>query len=73
MSPEALDLMQREKLTKMVMKDYFLDNNTKDSILKMEQDDIAQEAKILEESIFSEILDDLIKDTLFGVGIHTKR
>ena len=65
MSPEALDLMQREKLTKMVMKDYFLENNEKDSILKMEKADIAHEAKVLEDSIFSEILNDLLKDELF--------
>ena len=27
MSPEALDLMQREKMTKMVIKDFFLEQD----------------------------------------------
>ena len=72
MTPEAIDLMQREKLTKMVMKDYFLDNKKNDSILKMGETDILQEAKILEKVIFMELIEDLHKDELY-FGSQKKR
>jgi hypothetical protein len=64
MTPDALDLMQREKLTKMVMKDYFLEINSKDSILRINPESVVQEFSVLEDAIFNQILDELLKDFL---------
>ena len=62
MSPDALDLMQREKLTKMVMKDYFLESNPKDSILRIEPSTVLQELTILEDAIFHKILVEFLRE-----------
>lgn len=66
MSPDALDLMQREKLTKMVMKDYFLETNPKDSILRIEPSTVLQEVTILEDAIFHKILEEFLREGLLN-------
>ena len=66
MSPDALDLMQREKLTKMVMKDYFLESNPKDSILRIEPSTVLQELTILEDAIFHKILVEFLREGLLN-------
>jgi hypothetical protein len=65
MTPETLDLMQREKLTKMVIKDYYLENKPKDSILRIDNTNVISETKVMEEAVFNQILLDVLEDPLY--------
>lgn len=66
MTPETLDLMQREKLTKMVVKDYYLDNRSNDSLLRIADASVLSEISVLDEVVFAELLRDLVSDPLFA-------
>lgn len=66
MSPETLDLMQREKLTKMVVKDFFLDNKSEDAILRLQNANVMSEISVLDEVVFAELLQDLLAEPLFA-------
>jgi hypothetical protein len=66
MTPEALDLMQREKLTKMVIKDYYLENKPKDSILRIDNTNVISETQVLGEIVFDDILQNILEDPLFA-------
>ena len=65
MNPEALDMMQREKMTKMVIKDFFLDQDTQTLPVNLSSKLLEPELKNLENIILDNLVEDLIKEGFF--------
>lgn len=58
-------MMQREKMTKMVIKDFFLDQDTQTLPVNLSSKLLEPELKNLENIILDNLVEDLIKEGFF--------